>query len=121
MESFLRAIRTQDDISLLDLKKLVIINSLVSVDDIEKCRRLYDHIKPLIEKKTSQSADDVFYKALTRREPGADTRWNRELGEDKGLLGEYLSEREFHLNSFNQAVQRKFMYVKVSELYGSPE
>ncbi|MFC1534935.1 vWA domain-containing protein [Thermodesulfobacteriota bacterium] len=118
VESFLRAIRTQDDISMSDLKKLVIINSLVSVDDIEKCRRVYDHIKPLIEKKTFKSADDVFYKALTRREPGKDTRWNRTLGEDKDLLGAYLSNREFHLNSFNQAVQRKFMYIKVNELYG---
>lgn len=118
VKSFLRAIRTQDDISLSDLKKLVIINSLVSVDDIEKCRKLYDHIKPLIEKKTFKSADNVFYKALTRREPGKHTRWNKALAEDKDLLGQYLSKREFHLNSFNQAVQRKFMYIKVNELYG---
>ncbi|MFC1869098.1 vWA domain-containing protein [Thermodesulfobacteriota bacterium] len=121
VESFLRAIRTQDDISIADLKKLIIINSLVSVDDIEKCRSLYDHIKPLIEKQTFKSTDDVFYMALTRREPGKNTRWNKALGEDKSLLGEYLSEREFHLNSFNQAVQRKFMYIKVNELYASPE
>ncbi len=119
VESFLRAIRTQDDISLSDLKKLVIINSLVSVDDIEKCRKLYDHIKPLIEKKTSRSADDVFYEALTRKQPDTNTHWNRALGEDKELLSEYLSNREFHLNSFNQAVQRKFMYIKIDELYSS--
>ncbi|MDB9822332.1 SPOR domain-containing protein [Deltaproteobacteria bacterium] len=121
VESFLRQIRTQDDVSLSDLKKLVIINSLVSVDDIETCRKLYDHIKPLIEMKTSQSADDVFYKALIRREPGEDTSWNEALGEDGGPLEEYLSEREFHLNSFNQAVQRKFMYIKVNELYAQEE
>lgn len=119
VESFLRAIRTQDDISLLDLKKLVIINSLVSVDDIEKCRKLYDHIKPLIEKKTFKSADDVFYTALTRRAPDANTKWNKALGEDKELLSEYIAKREFHLNSFNQAVQRKFMYIKIDELYSS--
>ena len=121
VESFLRAIRTQDDISLSDLKKLVIINSLVSVDDIEKCRKLYDHIKPLIEKKTFKSADDVFYTALTRKAPDPGTQWNKALGEDKELLSEYLSKREFHLNSFNQAVQRKFMYIKVNELYSSTE
>jgi len=121
VESFLRAIRTQDDISLSDLKKLVIINSLVSVEDIQKCRELYDHIKPLIEIKTFKSADDVFYKALTRREPGEHSRWNRSLGEDKGSLGKFLSNRGFHLNSFNQAVQRKFMYLKVNELYGPGE
>ena len=121
VESFLRQIRTQDDVSLSDLKKLVIINSLVSVDDIETCRKLYDHIKPLIEMKTSQSADDVFYKALIRRDPGDDTTWNEALGEDSGPLGEYLSDREFHLNSFNQAVQRKFMYIKVDELYSTTE
>jgi len=117
VESFLRAIRTQDDISLSDLKKLIMINSLVSVDDIEKSRKLYDHIKPIVEKKTFKSADDVFYKALTLREPGKEIRWNKALGEAKGPLGEYLSKRGFHLNSFNQAVQRKFMYLKVSELY----
>lgn len=119
VESFLRAIRTQDDISLLDLKKMVIINSLVSVDDVEKCRKLYDHIKPLIEKKTFRSADDVFYTALTRRAPQEGTKWNKALGEDKELLSEYIANREFHLNSFNPAVQRKFMYIKVDELYGS--
>ena len=119
VETFLRAIRTQDDISLSDLKKLVIINSLVSVDDIDQCRALYDHIKPLIEKRTSRSADDIFYMALTSREPGADIRWNRALVEEKDRLGEYLSDRGFHLNSFNQAVQRKFMFLKVSELYES--
>jgi hypothetical protein len=117
VESFLREIRSQDDVSLSDLKKLVIINSLVSVDDIEKARKLYDHIKPLIEKKTFKSADDVFYKALIRRDPGDNTTWNKSLGEESGPLGEYLAEREFHLNSFNQAVQRKFMYIKVNELY----
>jgi len=117
VESFLRAIRSQDDVSLSDLKKLVIINSLVSVDDIERCRTLYDHIKPLIEKRTSESADDIFYKALTRRLPAEGTSWNKKLGDESGPLTEYLAEREFHLNSFNQAVQRKFMYIKVNELY----
>jgi len=117
VEAFLRAIRTQDDVSLSDLKKLVIINSLVSVDDIEKCRKLYDHIKPLIEKKTFQTADVVFYRALTNREPGKDVQWNRALGQDQGPLGEYLAQRGFHLNSFNQAVQRKFMYLNVGDLY----
>jgi len=117
IESFLREIRAQDDVSLSDLKKLVIINSLVSVDDIETARRLYDHIKPLIELKTAKSADDVFYKALIRREPDEDTSWNEALGEEGGPLGEYLSEREFHLNSFNPAIQRKFMYIKVNDLY----
>jgi hypothetical protein len=117
VESFLREIRSQNDVSLSDLKKLIIINSLVSVDDIDKCRKLYDHIKPLIEMKTSQSADDVFYRALIRRDPGEGTTWNKALGEDSGPLAGYLSEREFHLNSFNQAVQRKFMYIKVDELY----
>ena len=67
--------------------------------------------------KTSQSADDVFYRALIRRDPGEGTTWNKALGEDSGPLADYLSEREFHLNSFNQAVQRKFMYIKVDELY----
>jgi len=119
VESFLRAIRSQDDISLSDLKKLVIINSLVSVDDIERCRTLYDHIKPLIEKRTSESADDIFYKALTRRQPVEGTSWNETLGDESGPLAEYLAEREFHLNSFNQAVQRKFMYIKINELYRS--
>jgi len=117
VESFLRAVRTQDDVSLSDLKKLIIINSLVSVDDIERCRKLYDHIKPLIEKRTFQSADAVFYKALTSKEPGKEILWNKALGEDKGPLTEYISKRGFHLNSFNQAVQRKFMYLKVGELY----
>jgi hypothetical protein len=117
VESFLRAIRSQDDVSLSDLKKLVIINSLVSVDDIDRCRTLYDYIKPLIEKRTSESADDIFYKALTRRQPAEGTSWNKKLGEESGPLAEYLAEREFHLNSFNQAVQRKFMYIKVNELY----
>lgn len=119
VEAFIRAIRTQDDISLADLKKLVIINSLVSVDDIDQCRALYDHIKPLIEKRTSRSADDIFYRALTGRDPGTDTQWNRILVDDKDLLGEYLANRGFHLNSFNQAVQRKFMYLKVGELYSA--
>jgi hypothetical protein len=119
VESFLRAIRTQDDVSLSDLKKLIIINSLVSVDDVERCRELYDHIKPLIEKSTFQSADAVFYIALTSKEPGQEIRWNRALGEDQGPLAEFLSQRGFHLNSFNQAVQRKFMYLKVGELYAS--
>jgi len=117
VETYLRAIRTQDDITLLDLKKLVIINSLVSVDDIEKCRELYDYIKPLIEKKTFKTADAVFYKALTNKESGKDIRWNSALGDSKKHLGGFLSERGFHLNSFNQAVQRKFMYLKVGELY----
>jgi hypothetical protein len=117
VESFIRAIRTQDDVSLSDLKKLIIINSLVSVDDIQRCRKLYDHIKPLIEKRTFKSADAVFYQALTNNEPSPDIRWNRALGEDQGPLAEYLSKRGFHLNSFNQAVQRKFMYIKVGELY----
>ena len=119
MESYLRAARIQDDVSLSDLKKLVIINSLVSVDDIEKCRPLYDHIQPLIEKKTFRSADDVFYKALSNREPGKDVAWNSALGEDRGPLNAYLADRSFHLNSFNQAVQRKFMYLKLEELYAS--
>jgi len=121
VESFLREIRSQNDVSLSDLKKLVIINSLVSVDDIDKCRKLYDHIKPLIEMRTSQSADDVFYKALIRRDPKEGTTWNKDLGEDSGPLAGYLSEREFHLNSFNQAVQRKFMYIRVNELYSRTE
>ena len=119
VEAYLRAIRTQDDISLSDLKKLVIINSLVSVDDIEKCRKLYDNIKPLIEKKTSKDADAVFYKALTSKEPGEDTRWNKALGEDSTKLGEFIANRGFHLNSFNQAVQRKFMYLRAEELYST--
>jgi len=118
VESFLRAIRTQDDVSLSDLKKLIIINSLVSVDDVERCRTLYNHIKPLIEKSTFQTADAVFYKALTSKEPGQKIHWNKALGEDQGPLAEFLAERGFHLNSFNQAVQRKFMYLKVGELYG---
>lgn len=117
VESYLRQIRTQDDISLADLKKLIIMNSLISVDDIDKCRKLYDHIKPLIERKTSKSADAVFYQALTSREPGQNTQWNKALGEEGSRLGEYISRRGFHLNSFNQAVQRKFMYLKVGELY----
>ena len=119
VESFLRAIRTQDDVSMSDLKKLIIINSLVSVDDIERCRKLYDHIKPLIEKKTSESADAVFYQALTGKASEADTHWNRSLGEAQGPLGEFIAGRGFHLNSFNQAVQRKFMYLKVGELYST--
>lgn len=118
VESYLRAIKTQDDVTMSDLKKLVIINSLVSVDDIDKCRRLYDHIKPLIEKKTFKSADDVFYTALTRRAPGETTQWNSDLGEEMENIEKFLASRGFYLNSFNQAVQRKFMYIKVSELYG---
>lgn len=121
VESYLRQIRTQDDISLADLKKLVIMNSLISVDDIEKCRKLYDHIKPLIEKKTSKSADAVFYKALTSKESGDNTQWNKSLAEKEGSLEEYISKRGFHLNSFNQAVQRKFMYLKVGELYAGAQ
>jgi len=117
VETYLRAIRTQDDVSLADLKKLVIINSLVSVDDVESCRKLYDNIKPLIERKIFKSADAVFYKALTNREPGIDTQWNSALGENRGALASYLSQRGFHLNSFNQAVQRKFMFLRIDELY----
>jgi hypothetical protein len=119
VETYLRAARTQDDVSLADLKKLVIINSLVSVDDIESCRRLYDQIKPLIERKIFRSADAVFYQALTHREPGNDIRWNRALGDSGGNLPGYLADRSFHLNSFNQAVQRKFMFLKVDELYAA--
>ncbi|MCG6893155.1 MAG: VWA domain-containing protein, partial [Desulfobacteraceae bacterium] len=119
VETYLRAARTQDDISLADLKKLVIINSLVSVDDIESCRRLYDQIKPLIERKIFRSADAVFYQALTNREPGAGIRWNQALGDSDGDLPGFLADRSFHLNSFNQAVQRKFMFLKVDELYAS--
>jgi hypothetical protein len=119
VETYLRAARTQDDVSLLDLKKLVIINSLVSVDDISQCRRLYDHLKPLIEKKTSRSADDVFYHALTGETPGGQSvQWNRELGDHEGPLRTYLAQRSFHLNAFNQAVQRQFMYLRINELYG---
>lgn len=117
VEAFLRAVRTQDDVSLADLKKLVIINSLVSVDDVVESRRLYDAIQPLIEKKTFRSADAVFYTALTGREPGNDTGWNRRLAEDRALLDGYLAARGFHLNSFNQAVQRKFMFLTEGELY----
>jgi len=117
IESYLRAARTQDDVSLSDLKKLVIINSLVSVDDIGTCRRLYDSIKPLIERKMFKTADAVFYEALTNKEPGKDIQWNSALGESRGPLTEYLSGRGFHLNSFNQAIQRKFMYLKVDDLY----
>ena len=117
VEAFLRAIRTQDDVSLSDLKKLVIINSLVSVDDIETCRKLYDHIKPLIEKKMFKSADAVFYKALTNKDAGTSVSWNSALGENRGPLTEFIADRGFHLNSFHQAVQRKFMYLKVEELY----
>jgi len=119
VEAYIRAIRTQDDISVSDLKKLVIINSLVSVDDVDKCRELYDHLKPLIERKTFRTAEDVFYKALTNRDPDESTRWNASLAEDQSELGNYLSNRGFHLNAFNQAVQRKFMYLKVGELYSS--
>ncbi|MDF1590045.1 MAG: VWA domain-containing protein [Desulfobacterales bacterium] len=118
VESYLRAIRTQDDVTLSDLKKLIIINSLVSVDDVEKSRKLYDHIKPLIEKKTFKTADEVFYTALTNREAGQNIQWNKSLGETNEKLGDYLAGRGFHLNSFNQAVQSKFMYLKVEELYG---
>lgn len=121
IESYLRAARTQDDVSLSDLKKLVIINSLVSVDDIETCRRLYDHIKPLIERKMFKTADAVFYEALTNKEPGKDIQWNSALGESRGPLTDYLSERGFHLNSFNQAIQRKFMYLRVEDLYVTDE
>ena len=117
VESYLRAIRTQDDVSLSDLKKLVIINSLVSVDDIETCRKLYDTIKPLIEKRMFKTADAVFYRALTNKEPGMNIQWNSALGENRGPLTQFLAKRGFHLNSFNQAVQRKFMYLKVDELY----
>ena len=117
VEAYLRAIRTQDDVSLSDLKKLVIINSLVSVDDIQTCRKLYDHIKPLIEKRMFKTADAVFYRALTNKDLGNDTQWNRALGEQRGPLTQYLAKRGFHLNSFNQAVQRKFMYMKINELY----
>jgi len=119
VEAYMRAIRTQDDVSVADLKKLVIINSLVSVDDVEKCRELYDHLKPLIERKTFRTAEDVFYKALTNRDPDESTRWNASLAEEQSELGDYLANRGFHLNAFNQAVQRKFMYLKVSELYSS--
>ncbi|MDP2862697.1 MAG: VWA domain-containing protein [Desulfobacterales bacterium] len=119
VESYLRAVKTQDDVTLSDLKKLVIINSLVSVDEIEKCRKLYDHIKPLIEMKTLNNADAVFYRALTNKEAGQKVQWNRSLGGSREKLGDYISERGFHLNSFNQAVQRKFMYLKVGELYTS--
>ena len=121
IESYLRAARTQDDVSLSDLKKLVIINSLVSVDDIETCRRLYDSIKPLIERKMYKTADAVFYEALTNKEPGKDIQWNSALGESRGPLTEYLSGRGFHLNSFNQAIQRKFMYLKVEDLYNTAD
>jgi len=117
IEAYLRAARTQDDVSLSDLKKLVIINSLVSVDDIETCRKLYDHIKPLIERKMLKTADAVFYEALTNKSLGNDIQWNSALGETRGPLTEYLSGRGFHLNSFNQAIQRKFMYLKVEDLY----
>jgi len=117
VESYLRAIRTQDDVSLSDLKKLVIINSLVSVDDIETCRKMYDNLKPLIERKMFKTADAVFYKALTGKELGVDTQWNSALGENRGPLMQYLAKRGYHLNSFNQAVQRKFMYLKIDELY----
>ncbi|MEW6674247.1 MAG: vWA domain-containing protein [Thermodesulfobacteriota bacterium] len=118
VESYLRAIRTQDDVTLSDLKKLVIINSLVSVDEVEKSRKLYDQIKPLIERKTFKTADEVFYTALTNKEAGQNIQWNKSLGETNEKLGDYLAGRGFHLNSFNQAVQRKFMYLKVGELYG---
>lgn len=118
VESYLRAVRTQDDVTLSDLKKLVIINSLVSVDEVEKSRKLYDNIKPLIERKTFKTADEVFYTALTNREAGQNIQWNKSLGETNEKLDDYLAGRGFHLNSFNQAVQRKFMYLKVGELYG---
>jgi len=117
VEAYLRAVRTQDDVSLSDLKKLVIINSLVSVDDIATCRKLYDSIKPLIEKRMFKTADAVFYKALTNKAAGPTTRWNRALGENQGPLTQFLAERGFHLNAFHQAVQRKFMYLRVDELY----
>ena len=61
--------------------------------------------------------DAVFYEALTNKEPGKDIQWNSALGESRGPLTEYLSGRGFHLNSFNQAIQRKFMYLKVNDLY----
>ena len=89
----------------------------MSVDDIEKCRKIYDSLKPLIEKKTFKSADAIFYKALTNKESDQHPQWNIALGENKGPLGEYISKRGFYLNSFNQAVQKKFMYLKVGELY----
>lgn len=117
VEAYLRAVRTQDDVSLSDLKKLVIINSLVSVDDIQTSRKLYDYIKPLIEKRMFKTADAVFYRALTNKTLGDNTKWNSALGEHRGPLTQYLAKRGFHLNSFNQAVQRKFMYLKIDELY----
>jgi hypothetical protein len=63
------------------------------------------------------NADAVFYRALTNKESGQKIQWNKALGGSREKLGEFLSDRGFHLNSFNQAVQRKFMFLRVGELY----
>ena len=114
IDTYVRA-RDESNITLLDLKKMFIINSLVSVTSIKKCRELYDQLKEIIDIQTSENLEDLFYKAITGRPSPPDRRWNYSLSRDQ--LRAHLKDRIFYLNSAEQTTRSRFVYLNKNEFF----
>jgi len=109
----------EDNVTFDDLKKLLIVNSLFSVNEFVKCMTIYDHIDKLLFKEYGDHLNLKFINALSGRSVKSKINWKNSLTRDQ--LREYLDttgnqKRIFFLNSQKDSASRKYIYLKINEL-----
>jgi len=102
-------------VTLKDLKKIFIVNSMMSSYDIESCRKIYKHIDKVLSENRRTNLDRLFYHALTGRSAHPKTKWVKSLSKEK--LREYLKKRRFYLNSVEKKTEQKYIYLKEREFF----
>ncbi len=109
-----RKAQADSDVKLEDLKKLIIVNSFMSVHSIIKCREVYYHLNKILKLETNYNLDGLFYKALTGRNAGKGIRWKYSL--TRGMLRDFGEQRIFYLNQIKESTSHQYTYLKLSEL-----
>lgn len=102
-------------VTLNDLKKLCIVNSLVSVYEIKECRQKYEKIRKLLHLRTSDSIERSFYKSVTGRSSRKSAKWNDSL--ERAELKRYLKERVFYLNLVEKDTKSRYIFLNLEELF----
>jgi hypothetical protein len=104
-------------VDLYDFKKLILINSLVSVKSLDKALAKYEKIKNMLQEECGTSEPEIlFYEAIMEGEGDLTSiSWTKEF--DLSEIEKYFEERNFYLNTVTRNDRQEYIYFLESELF----
>lgn len=114
------------EVSLGDLKRLIIINSLIPIEDVPKTQNgnsidrvavslaAYSKLNKILGETLESNIDGNFFSALTGRNDVV-VKWREKISIKK--IDYFLAKRHFYLNTVETRPSNKYIYLLESDLF----